>query len=290
MSDTSPVQVTVGEDSQSQTKFSPHRSESLIALKDLPLLQRREFKIQGGQIGDNASDISYSSISKQMDRGVKENHIENEVVQAVLRIIKPGIFKEMLTSKEEMQPRLPVDLIFNLNPDQDPTTPRGYAEKWAARMKEAYRIASENSQQSSAKGKKSYDRHTRGTVLEPEPDADKSENENIEVPAEEVQRETDPEDNDEPAAPLQPADANEGEEDEPEVRRSTRARRPPQMFTYNSLGQPTFQFQPPPAVHAVEAFLPPARTTDPRYGTTATGKPFLRHSGCSWGLFLTSVL
>uniref|UniRef100_A0AAV2K751 Uncharacterized protein n=1 Tax=Knipowitschia caucasica TaxID=637954 RepID=A0AAV2K751_KNICA len=90
------------------------------------------------------------------------------------------------------------------------------------------------------------------------PDADKSENENIEVPAEEVQRETDPEDNDEPAAPLQPADANEGEEDEPEVRRSTRARRPPQMFTYNSLGQPTFQFQPPPAVHAVEAFLPPA--------------------------------
>ncbi|CAL9690927.1 unnamed protein product [Knipowitschia caucasica] len=102
MSDTSPVQVTVGEDSQSQTKFSPHRSESLIALKDLPLLQRREFKIQGGQIGDNASDISYSSISKQMDRGVKENHTENEVVQAVLRIIKPGIFKEMLTRKEEM--------------------------------------------------------------------------------------------------------------------------------------------------------------------------------------------
>uniref|UniRef100_A0AAV2KEN5 Uncharacterized protein n=1 Tax=Knipowitschia caucasica TaxID=637954 RepID=A0AAV2KEN5_KNICA len=67
-----------------------------------------------------------------------------------------------------------------------------------------------------------------------------------------------------PAAPLQPADANEGEEDEPEVRRSTRARRPPQMFTYNSLGQPTFQFQPPPAVHAVEAFLPPAEYSSVR--------------------------
>uniref|UniRef100_A0AAV2J5B5 Uncharacterized protein n=1 Tax=Knipowitschia caucasica TaxID=637954 RepID=A0AAV2J5B5_KNICA len=50
------------------------------------------------------------------------------------------------------------------------------------------------------------------------PDADQSENENIEGPAEEVQRETDPVDNDEPAAPLQPADANEGEEDRgPEV-------------------------------------------------------------------------
>lgn len=80
----------------------PLPPESLIALKDLPLLQRKEFKIQGGQIGDHASDITYSSISKQIDRGLKDRHTEGEIVQAVLRIIKPGIFKDMLASKDEM--------------------------------------------------------------------------------------------------------------------------------------------------------------------------------------------
>lgn len=64
-------------------------------------------------------------------------------------------------------PRLPVDMIFGLAAEEKPNSPRGYAEKWAARMKEAYRIASENSQQSSSRGKKSYDCHVRGVVLEP---------------------------------------------------------------------------------------------------------------------------
>ena len=62
-------------------------------------------------------------------------------------------------------PRLPVDLLFGLLPDEDAETPRGYAQKWAEKMTEAYRIANENSQQSSSKGKRYYDRKSKGVTL-----------------------------------------------------------------------------------------------------------------------------
>lgn len=65
-------------------------------------------------------------------------------------------------------PRLPVDMIFGLAIDEEADSPRGFAEKWASRMKEAYRIASENSQQSNSRGKHYYDRCAKGVVLEPD--------------------------------------------------------------------------------------------------------------------------
>lgn len=46
--------------------------EGIISLRDLSYLQRREFKVQGGQVGDHSSDISYNNICKQMDEGTRE--------------------------------------------------------------------------------------------------------------------------------------------------------------------------------------------------------------------------
>lgn len=84
------------------TLHATNTTDSMIALRDLPLLHRKEFKIHGGQIGDSTSDISYNNISKQIDEGLKDNHTMGEITRAVLRIIKPGNFKEMLESKEDM--------------------------------------------------------------------------------------------------------------------------------------------------------------------------------------------
>jgi len=64
-------------------------------------------------------------------------------------------------------PHLPVDLLFGLVEGKEPYSPKGYAEKWAERMSEAYQIASENSKKSSARGKVNYDRKAKGMVLQP---------------------------------------------------------------------------------------------------------------------------
>lgn len=69
-------------------------------MRDLSYLPRREFKIHGGQVGDNTSDIGYNSLCKQIDEGIRTNYTESEIIQAVLRIVKPGQFKEMLINKD----------------------------------------------------------------------------------------------------------------------------------------------------------------------------------------------
>ena len=81
---------------------SSHMGESPLTLRDLALFHRKEFKVHGGQIGDSTADISYSNICKQIDEGMKEQHTEGEVIRAVMRVIKPGHFKDMLISKDEM--------------------------------------------------------------------------------------------------------------------------------------------------------------------------------------------
>lgn len=47
-------------------------------------------------------------------------------------------------------PHLPVDLLFGLVGEQSKVSHNSYAERWAGKMTEAYRIASENSKQASA--------------------------------------------------------------------------------------------------------------------------------------------
>lgn len=76
--------------------------EGMISLRELSYLQRREFKVQGGQIGDQSSDISYNNVCKQIEEGIREGFSDTEVVRGVLQIIRPGAFKEMLTNKDEL--------------------------------------------------------------------------------------------------------------------------------------------------------------------------------------------
>lgn len=64
-------------------------------------------------------------------------------------------------------PHLPVDLLFGLKGENETYSPTGYAKKWAERMSEAYRIASENSKKSSARGKITYDKKAKGVMLKP---------------------------------------------------------------------------------------------------------------------------
>lgn len=82
--------------------FKPVTHDKVVSLRDLSYLHRREFKIQGGQIGDHVSDISYSSVCRQMEEGLKEQFSEAEIVRAVLRVIKPGNFKDMLMNKDDL--------------------------------------------------------------------------------------------------------------------------------------------------------------------------------------------
>lgn len=73
----------------------------VIKLTDVAaLLPRREFKIHSGQISDSDSDVSYSSLCKQIDEGLAENFTEAEVIPTVLKVIKPGTFKDMLMTKD----------------------------------------------------------------------------------------------------------------------------------------------------------------------------------------------
>lgn len=60
-------------------------SKQPVTVRDLSYLPRREFKVFGGQIGDNSSEISYNSLTKQINEGVKEGFVEAEIVRGVLR-------------------------------------------------------------------------------------------------------------------------------------------------------------------------------------------------------------
>lgn len=81
---------------------SDARPSPVVSLKDLSYLPRREFKVQGGQVGDHTSDISFNSVCRQIEEGIKDNFTESEIVRGVLKIIKPGVFKDMLVNKDDM--------------------------------------------------------------------------------------------------------------------------------------------------------------------------------------------
>lgn len=96
------VQPTFLADTKRAPEQHAHdRHDRADSHRDLSML-RREFKVQGGQIGDQSSDLSYNNICRQIDDGVKDRFGETEILRGVLRIIKPGHFKDMLMHKDDL--------------------------------------------------------------------------------------------------------------------------------------------------------------------------------------------
>lgn len=64
------------------------------------------------------------------------------------------------------EPRLPIDLAFGVDTNQQSQSVSDYGRSLRERLREAYRIASEHTQKSQEKQKKYYDRKTRGAVIQ----------------------------------------------------------------------------------------------------------------------------
>lgn len=64
-------------------------------------------------------------------------------------------------------PRLLINLLISPRRETEARNHQTFAQKWAERMRAAYQIAADNSQTSSSKGKKQYDRGVRSVTLQP---------------------------------------------------------------------------------------------------------------------------
>ncbi|XP_043954071.1 uncharacterized protein LOC122820579 [Gambusia affinis] len=92
LSTTSPAKSTTNSGCAAlpgRASLSSSVGEQVVKLTDVAaLFPRREFKIHGGQISDTGSEVSYSSLCKQMDQGLLEGFSETEVI-TVFKITKP---------------------------------------------------------------------------------------------------------------------------------------------------------------------------------------------------------
>ena len=64
-------------------------------------------------------------------------------------------------------PRLPVDLLFNLQPREAKESYIEYVQNWLNRMRQAYEIASKTAAREALPGKKGYDKRAHGADLQP---------------------------------------------------------------------------------------------------------------------------
>ena len=64
-------------------------------------------------------------------------------------------------------PRLPVDMLFNLTPEQGDSNHHHYMEKWKQGMEEAYQITRENAHKAATRSKRLYDSKVKSSVLQP---------------------------------------------------------------------------------------------------------------------------
>ncbi len=64
-------------------------------------------------------------------------------------------------------PRLPIDLMFNLQANEKQQSYADYVANWRTRMQEAYEIASKTAEKEALRGKKYYDKKVHGVELWP---------------------------------------------------------------------------------------------------------------------------
>ena len=99
--------------------------EGMASLRELSYLPQREFKVQGGQVGDQSSDINYNNVCMQIDDGIREGFTDSEIVCGVLKIIRPGIFKDKHPNppKRKKQHRvIPRVEVYETGLERDTTT------------------------------------------------------------------------------------------------------------------------------------------------------------------------
>lgn len=103
---TAEVVVETESVASANTKTSPAVAEKIPGLVKLTemaaMLPRREYKIHGGQISDSDSDFNFNHLSKQIDEGLAEGFTEAEIIRTVFKLIKPGTFRDMLTTKQSL--------------------------------------------------------------------------------------------------------------------------------------------------------------------------------------------
>ncbi|KAI2652210.1 Retrovirus-related Pol polyprotein [Labeo rohita] len=64
-------------------------------------------------------------------------------------------------------PRLPIDLLFNLQPTEGNENYTEYVENWRERMRQAYEIASRTAEKETSRSKQGYDRRIHEVALQP---------------------------------------------------------------------------------------------------------------------------
>lgn len=64
-------------------------------------------------------------------------------------------------------PRLPIDMLFNLNAEPRSGSHSDYVEKWKKGMEEAYKITQENMNKATVKSKRTYDTKVKSSALYP---------------------------------------------------------------------------------------------------------------------------
>lgn len=99
---TPPLTTSLNHSSSQSVQAAHAKQEKVVSLRDLAHLHHREFKIQGGQIGDQGSDISNNNVCRQIDEGLKEQFSEAEIIRSVLKAVKPGDFNDMLMNKDDL--------------------------------------------------------------------------------------------------------------------------------------------------------------------------------------------